>query len=204
MLVEMQQGTMATPITPSNSSPVSLTANAPVKPSASGYAIQSYTSKTPSDTTPPSVASGDIVKMGGAGYLYQHDQTETTLWTNSDPTANFEQGDITLSQAYTNFKKIRIYYVPRTNILTPEVYTEYLVSDIVSYWRLGNETLGGGNAKPQGAFSSMYGSALYTRYVAKDENNTSTKLRFWRAYKVSDGSTSQALCIPTKITGLMV
>lgn len=37
-----------TSITPSNSSPVALTANTPVKPTASGYAISSYSYKTPS------------------------------------------------------------------------------------------------------------------------------------------------------------
>lgn len=64
----MGGGGSATSITPSNSSPVALTANTPVNPTTAGYAIESYSSKTPS-SSPSSVSSGDIVKMGGSGYL---------------------------------------------------------------------------------------------------------------------------------------
>lgn len=56
-----------TSITPSNSSPVSLTANTPVKPTANGYAISSYSSLTPS-STPANISSGSIYKAGGSGY----------------------------------------------------------------------------------------------------------------------------------------
>lgn len=59
-----------TSITPSNSSPVALTTNTPVNPTASGYAISSYSSKTPSDSSPASVSSGAIIKASASGYLY--------------------------------------------------------------------------------------------------------------------------------------
>ena len=59
-----------TSITPSNSSPVALSANTPVNPTASGYAISSYSSKTPSDSSPASVSSGAIIKASASGYLY--------------------------------------------------------------------------------------------------------------------------------------
>ena len=57
-----------TPITPSNSSPASMTANTGYKPTANGYAISSYDSVTPS-SNPESVSSGDIVKIGGSGVI---------------------------------------------------------------------------------------------------------------------------------------
>ena len=67
-------GVTPTSITPSNSTPASMSSGGVYQPTANGYAIESYDSKTPSDSTPPSVASGDIVKMGGAGYLYASQQ----------------------------------------------------------------------------------------------------------------------------------
>lgn len=60
-----------TPITPSNSSPASMTSGTGYKPTANGYAISSYANKTPSDETPASLSSGAIVKMGGAGYAIE-------------------------------------------------------------------------------------------------------------------------------------
>ena len=71
-----------TSITPSNSSPVALTANTPVNPTASGYAISSYTNKTPS-STPSSVSSGSIYKMGGSGYVV--DDYNPITPSNSSP-----------------------------------------------------------------------------------------------------------------------
>lgn len=56
-----------TSITPSNASPVALTANTAVKPTAAGYAIESYSDVTPSNVSPVSLTSGDIVKLGGNG-----------------------------------------------------------------------------------------------------------------------------------------
>lgn len=58
-----------TSITPSNSSPVALTANTPVNPTASGYAIESYSIITPS-TAPstPTLNAGSIYKPDTSGY----------------------------------------------------------------------------------------------------------------------------------------
>ena len=51
-----------TSITPSNSSPVALTADTPVNPTASGYAIENYNSITPSNSSPVSLAANTMVK----------------------------------------------------------------------------------------------------------------------------------------------
>lgn len=58
-----------TSITPSNSSPVSLSSSGIYKPSRSGYAIQSYESVTPSDTSPFYMSTSQIAKANSAGYL---------------------------------------------------------------------------------------------------------------------------------------
>ena len=74
-----------TSITPSNSSPASLSANTPVTPTASGYAISSYDNVTPS-STPESVSSGDIVKIGGSGVIVDAVPTPTSITpSNSNP-----------------------------------------------------------------------------------------------------------------------
>lgn len=64
-------------ITPSNSSPVSMSANSNYKPTATGYAISSYESKTPSNSSPISLSNGSIYKMGGAGYAISSYSTIT-------------------------------------------------------------------------------------------------------------------------------
>lgn len=56
-----------TSITPSNSSPASMSSGTLYTPSASGYAISSYSSVTPSNSSPATLSSGSIYKMGGAG-----------------------------------------------------------------------------------------------------------------------------------------
>lgn len=78
----------ATPITPSNASPVALVANNAVKPTTAGYAIASYDSVTPS-STPESVSSGDIVKIGGSGVIVDAITPAPTSITpsNSSPVA---------------------------------------------------------------------------------------------------------------------
>ena len=58
-------------LTPSNSSPATITKNGLYSATGNGYAISSYSSKTPSDTSPASVSSGAIIKASSAGYLYK-------------------------------------------------------------------------------------------------------------------------------------
>ena len=60
-------GGTSTPITPSNSSPASMTTGTTYEAMGNGYAIESYSSVTPSNSSPVSLTSGSIYKMGGAG-----------------------------------------------------------------------------------------------------------------------------------------
>jgi len=57
-----------TSITPSNASPVALTADTPVNPTTGGYAIESYTAIEPS-TSPPVLSAGNFYKPINNGYL---------------------------------------------------------------------------------------------------------------------------------------
>lgn len=68
----------AVPITPSNSSPASMSANVAYEPTANGYAIESYSSVTPSDSTPAALTNGAIYKAGGAGYAIASNPTSVT------------------------------------------------------------------------------------------------------------------------------
>lgn len=96
-------GESSTPITPSNSSPVALTANTSVKPTTNGYAIASYDSVTPS-STPESVASGDIVKIGGSGVIVDSVPTPTNLTPSNSSPATITSG--TLYSATANGKAV--------------------------------------------------------------------------------------------------
>ena len=57
-----------TSITPSNSNPVALTANNPVNPTSSGYAIYSYGNLEPSNASPVYLYGNSIYKVTTAGY----------------------------------------------------------------------------------------------------------------------------------------
>lgn len=61
-------GVTPTSITPSNSSPASMTAGNAYEPTANGYAISSYTRVTPLNTSPVGLSSGSIYKMDSSGF----------------------------------------------------------------------------------------------------------------------------------------
>ena len=159
---------------------------------------------TPSDSSPASVTSGQIVRPTANGYLFAHDNSETVLWTNPDTTANFDAQDVTLSQDYTNFKRIRIYFVPRTTVQTPVMSVDYSVSDIVANWQIGNSSVGSNEYKQRGTLTLMQGSNAYNRYILRGTDGSQTKIYIIRAYRHSDASSSSGIAIPTKITGLMI
>ena len=66
-----------TSITPSNASPVALTADTPVNPTASGYAIASYDNLYPSNEYVPGIINGRIYKINSGGFAINHYTIET-------------------------------------------------------------------------------------------------------------------------------
>lgn len=68
-----------TPITPSDSSPVAMSANTGYKPTTNGYAIASEpTSITPSDSSPVSLSSSGIYKPSTSGYAIKNSPASKT------------------------------------------------------------------------------------------------------------------------------
>ena len=90
-----------TSITPSNASPVSMSANTGYKPTSAGYAISSYNSVTPSNSSPVSLSSGSIYKMGGAGKAVA---SVTTLTPSDSSPATITSG--TVYKASANGKAV--------------------------------------------------------------------------------------------------
>lgn len=97
-----------TSITPNDSSPVALSANVPVNPTTSGYAIKNApASKTPSDSSPASVSSGAIIKNAGSstGYLYASSGLKNVPTYFSGISATTSNSSGTNSVSVTNGKK---------------------------------------------------------------------------------------------------
>lgn len=121
-----------TPITPSNSSPASMTANTGYKPTTNGYAIASYDSVTPS-STPESVASGDIVKIGGSGVIVDAIPTPTSITPSNTASPTLVSGEAVVPTRMG-------YAVQSIEDLTPSnsnpVPIEYLYGNI--YRGIGN------------------------------------------------------------------
>ena len=75
---------VAVSITPSNSDPVSLISGIPVKPTRSGYAIQSISAATPSDVAPEQLYEGSIYYIDDTdGYLIE--SLSSTTPSDSNP-----------------------------------------------------------------------------------------------------------------------
>ena len=89
-------GSSATPITPSNSSPASMTAGTAYEPTTNGVAIESYLSVTPKNTIPESLTSGSIYKMEGAGKAVA---SVTDITPNNTTPESLSSGDIYKSGA---------------------------------------------------------------------------------------------------------
>lgn len=186
-----------TDITPSDSSPVAVTSGLTYKMGGGGYAIQSQpSSKTPDDTTPPSVTSGEIVKMGGAGYLYatQQTETETTLWTNPNPSAAFSAQEVTLSSPYTNFSRIKVYFKP---LSTGSEHSVEFTAEEISTWYINGNSVA--NNDVSGTWCG-YNSAWYARRICR--TTSSNKLYITVAGKINGSGTVTTTCTPTKITGI--
>lgn len=64
----LASGGAGTPITPSNSSPASMTQGETYTSTANGKAVESVTDITPSNSSPPALSAGNIYKPGSSGY----------------------------------------------------------------------------------------------------------------------------------------
>lgn len=186
--------TPSTAITPSNASPVSLSSNTLYKPSASGYAISSYTTKSAPSSGYSTLSSGSIYKMSNTGYLYGSVQggslTPTTLWTNNNPTSNFSTQTVNLtSGSFSNYDYIQFYFRLST---TDSSEMSVIVPKAV--WT--NCTDADGKPKVVGYFRGS--SSVYRFRTASYLSNTSCA--FGNCLAVT--TTANGYTIPTSIVGL--
>lgn len=181
-----------TSITPSNTSPQSMSSGTLYKPTDNGYAIQSYTSISQSQLNAGVYFSSGMKKMASSGYAYSSQPSikETTLWTNSSPTSNFAAQTITLLQDIDNFDYLKITYRLSTSASTE-------LSLIISVQDFKNTA--DANGKGVITLNSKSSNVIYARliYYASD-----TSVSVTVAYKIGSSGNSQAYSIPTKISGL--
>ena len=125
---------------------------------------------------------------GGGGGKY----TETSLWTNPNPTSSYAGGsNITLSGSVDNYKYIMIRYRVSTSIATE-------MRDIVSVDDL-KKSLATTNA-PQWSFQARPStSAYYERFIVYVD---STTVLIRPAYQLNASGTDNTVAIPLEILGL--
>lgn len=117
--------------------------------------------------------------------------SETTLWTNSNPTSDFANQTVTLNQSYSSFNYIKVYYKARKTT-TAEYSCIFTKSDMA----LTSDT----NDYPSMSLYSVISGTGYQRTV---RHNTYSSLDFGYGLPVySTSSRNNGNIIPTKICGL--
>ena len=130
---------------------------------------------------------------GGGG-----SETETTLWTNPSPASAFSAQTITLSNAYTNYKRLRFYFRKSTSDST-EYFVEYTKEEIGKWWDGSTST----TFSPVGGMPYYRSGSNYASRVIRRAGASVTN-QFWisAAYNMNSSGTGTAYGIPTKITGI--
>lgn len=124
----LASGGAGTPITPSDSSPVSMTGGETYEPTTNGYAIASYTNVTP--TTSGTYFSSGMKKMSLSGYAYSSKPTPavkrliTSGTSNQTISSNIKIGDYLLLGSATQKDITGATYV--SAISSSGQYQEYL------------------------------------------------------------------------------
>lgn len=124
-----------------------------------------------------------LAKSGGVS------MKETLLWTNSNPTSNFEESTIALNEPYTNFKFIKIEYRVSTSDGTS-------ISAIFSKEDVAKSTTA--NNTPVIGLCSRT-SAPFARMVYQISTN---QIKFSRCKNLDNASADASKVIPTNIYGI--
>lgn len=127
-----------------------------------------------------------LKKIGGNGEKY----TETVLWTNPSPTADFAAQTVTLSDSIDNYKYLKIKYCFSTSYNTGNCLSNYIIS--VDEFKKAPYPEASGTARLNFSFARMNTSnvAAYRRFYYA----SSTTVRF--------GSTDTNALIPLEILGV--
>lgn len=124
---------------------------------------------------------------GGGGGRY----TETSLWTNSAPTSNFADQNVTLSDSITNYKYIAI----RIRFSTTESASATTIVSTSDFVTMTNTTTSGHPlCFVGGRYSNVYERAVY--YV------DATTVKFGSSFQQNSTSVSNGTVIPLEILGL--
>lgn len=119
--------------------------------------------------------------------------SETTLWTNANPTSAMAQGaTMPLSQAYTNFNYIKIVYRLSTTNAT-ECSVIYPISEVTA-------SVSGATERRMGI--QAYLTNNYARIIYRPDNATTDSLTISNARQLQGSGTSTTNLIPTEIIGL--
>ena len=130
------------------------------------------------------------LKKKGGGTL-----KETTLWTNPSPSSAFAAQTVTLSQDFTTFDYVRIYWMQGSANTTDVFYID-IPSDVMV-----ESFIQSGNPKP---FISLCAWRDDTNYsmARRVFYSSNTKIQFTTAILMNGTGTNNALIIPTKISGI--
>lgn len=123
--------------------------------------------------------------------------SETVLWTNPSPSANFNAQNITLSQNASSFKALRIYYQWSGNpgTMASSKYNDFSLVDIDQYILNTNKH---SYVMPLGI---IYTNRTYTRTLRFSNTNYNV-LIVSDSYLLNTTGSNNALAIPLKICGL--
>lgn len=182
-----------TSITPSNSSPATITSGGLYSATASGNAVASIRNITPS-TTSVSVATNDVVKVGGSGIIIKSIPTPTaqltTLWENSSYTQSFPAQTVTLSKSMGSFDAVRFLF-RESKTSSNTIYFDTPLNQITK----SKSTNGYLNLAVVGYENTM--KVRMIRY------NGFSKVDFTTAYNIGEAGTSDDYCIPRGIYGVI-
>lgn len=153
-----------TSITPSNSSPVALTANTPVNPTASGYAISSYTGKYPSDSVPDPVSIGAIIKNVGSstGYLVSSYNNSYSQFNRKDTISS----SVTISGLTANKKYLVLVWAYQSS--SNVAYNKYDSTSISGGTLTKINNLSASNVRAGGTFFQMVPTGSSVTITASD------------------------------------
>lgn len=125
-------------------------------------------------------------KCGGGGAL-----SETVLWTNPSPTANFASQEVTLSDDMTNYQYVALYW-KYNKAGTKDIKMIIPVDDFIYTSVETAKNL------PK-IFMGSRGTNTFVRDMAYISNTTVT---FSNAVRVNIAGNDSSYCLPTKICGL--
>lgn len=162
--------TPSTAITPSNSSPASMTSGQRYTPSSNGYAIQSYSNVTP--TSSGTYFSSGMKKMSSSGYAYssQPSGLSLTLLFDWGTAAVQDEGNRTLSDNLENYKYIVAEYDETTSASSGTAQVIMPMSDFIK----DNPNIGGFlsvTSRPSTSYSGYHSRII--RYVGETSGERS-------------------------------